>query len=570
MLEQIPLTDIKLTQHWLPLAPILIPLSAALLTLFPLERKYRANIVLFGSMLMLLASGALLLQTANGSVLSSVLGGWAAPFGIVMVGDSFSALLSFLASIAAVWSCWLMCLRPDQVREKYHLFALTSFLFAGVQLSFLTGDLFNLFVAFEVMLVASYGLAVLGSTREQLREGFRYIVMNLMASALLVTACGMMYGLMGTLNFAHLAQRSAELGPQTVVTALGMLLLVVFAAKSALFPLGFWLPGTYPALPTSTGVFFAAVLTKVGIYALIRVFVSIFPQQDLMNNALLILASVTMLYGAFGAVSQRQWRRILSFTVVASVGYLAFGIGIATVEALRATLFYLVVSVIVTVALFLLAFVAEQYSGQKEVRYGGMLEHKPLLATVFLLGALTLAGLPPTGGFVAKFALIRAGIAEGSFLSWIAVASALISSLILLYALTGIWRVFFWGKVHKPLCAVPIRQTLPAYAAALLVGILATHAGPLYQHTWKVADQLTERHRYIVGVLGREPIEIPAAPKAGEKTGKKAHGTNDKTKQKSKQETPENNKAKENAAESTDQHTDQTEQINQTEHTEEY
>ncbi|MPY66265.1 hypothetical protein F8S09_06070 [Deinococcus sp. SDU3-2] len=500
---------------WLPLAPILAPLGLGVLLLYPWRRPVRVGLALAGAFAVLLFAASLVAATSGGAVLVSSLGGWPAPFGIVMTADRLGAWMSLLAAVSGVLAVWQAAADPDPVREKHHLFGLLFFLFAGVQLSFLTGDLFNLFVAFEVMLVASYALAVLGSTREQLREGFRYIVMNLVASALLVVTCGLAYGVLGTLNFAHLAQRSAELGPNTTVTAVGVLLLIVFAAKGALFPLGFWLPGTYPALPPAVGAFFAAVLTKVGIYALIRVFTTVFNQDPTLPNTLLLgLGAVTMLFGAFGAVSQREWRRIFSFTVISSVGYLAFGLGLGTPEALRASVAYLAVSVLVTAALFAIAAVAERAAGSRLVAVRGMLDFMPLLAACFLLCALTVAGLPPSGGFVAKYALVRAGLAQGSPLALAAVFSALLASLILLYAMLGVWRGFFWGKhlVMFPVYRVPFALRAVAYAATALVAGLTLFAGPLLGWADATAAELSEPGQYIRGVLGDEPIVIPPPP----------------------------------------------------------
>lgn len=504
----------------LPLAPIVLPLGVGLLCLIPMRRPLKAGLALLGTLLMLLLSLLLVRATADGSVLVSELGGWKAPFGIVMTADRLSAYMSALASVAGIFAVWFMVASEDRVREKHHAFALTMFLMTGVQLSFLTGDLFNLFVAFEVMLVASYALAVLGSTREQLREGFRYIVMNLAASSLLVVACGLAYGTLGTLNFAHLAQRSAELGPHPTVAAIGVLLMIVFAAKGALFPLGFWLPGTYPALPPASSAFFAAILTKVGVYALIRVFTTVFQADSLLPHTFLLgLGAVTMLFGALGALSQREWRRILSFTVMGSVGYLAFGIGLGTPDALRAALAYVAVSVLVTLALFLIAAVAEKAGGTALVRgRRGFIDRMPLLAGAYLLCALTVSGLPPTAGFVAKYALVRAGIAQGSPLALLAVTCALAASLMTLYALLTVWRDFFWGKADpsQPIHVVAPAQQSPAYLAAGLVALLALFAGPLFSHAEATARELRDQSHYIRSVLGDQPVVIPPEPSGKE------------------------------------------------------
>lgn len=511
----------------LPLAPILVPMGTALLCMLPLGRTFRAGAALVGSLLMLLFSVLLLVHTGNGDVLVSELGGWAAPFGIVMTADRLSALMSTLASVCGVLTVWFMGAAEDKVREKHHAFALTMLLLTGVQQSFLTGDLFNLFVAFEVMLVASYALAVLGSTREQLREGFRYIVMNLAASSLLVMACGLVYGTLGTLNFAHLAQRSLEIGPNSTVAAVSVLLMLVFASKAALFPLGFWLPSTYPALPQASSALFAALLTKVGVYALIRVFTTVFQVDSaLAQNLLLMLATVSMVYGALGALSQKEWRRVLSFAVMSSVGYLVFGLGLGTQEALRAALGYVAVSILTTLALFFIAAVAERAGGTAVIRdRRGYIDRFPLLAAAFLFCALAMAGLPPTIGFVGKYALVRAGMLQGSTLAYVAVAAALLSSLLTLFAMLSIWRDFFWGKRDQsaPVYAVERMQQAPAYAASALVVLLTVLAGPLFQLAGQTARELENQNLYIRGVLGERPVEIPPAPRGKEMLKEKEH-----------------------------------------------
>lgn len=511
------------TESLLPAAPVLLALGTGLLLMLPLPRLYRAGLAIGSTLLMLLISAAMVAQTDSGAVLSHTMGAWAAPFGIVLVADRLSAWMSLLTGASLLLSVLYAAAVPDPVREKYHLFALLHLLAAGVQLSFLTGDLFNLFVAFEIMLVASYALAVLGSTREQLRESFRYIVMNLVASALLVATCGMIYGLLGTLNMAHLAQRSMELGPNNYVTAFTTLLLIVFASKSAQFPVGFWLPGTYPAVPVAVGAFFGAILTKVGIYALMRTFGTMFTEEpELVRSALLILGSATMLFGALGLVSQREWRRILAFAVVTSVGYMAFGLGIGTPAAFSATLFYLTVSVLVTSAMFLLAGVAEKATGTGYITVRGMLERQPLWAAAFMFGALTIAGLPPTAGFIAKFALVQAAVVAPSPLVWVGVVSALLSSLVILYAMLNIWRGFFWGKAARD--STPQRVPLHQQGAMLLgmlgVVALALGAGPLNAFTGRAAAQMADPQQYIRGVLGDQPVRIPPLPTPG----KPVHG----------------------------------------------
>ncbi|HWG83865.1 MAG TPA: proton-conducting transporter membrane subunit, partial [Deinococcales bacterium] len=254
--------------------PVLVPLVSGLLLLAVPTRTARHVLSMLAGAATLAASVGILSQAAAGNTLVSSLGGWPAPFGIVLVADGFSGVMVVLSAITGLATVSYAGGAADSRREGYGQPALLQFLFTGVNMSFLTGDLFNLFVAFEVMLIASYALLVLGGTRRQLREGFRYVVVNLLASAVFVTAAGLTYGILGTLNMAHLAERAAALGPDRTVTALALLLASVFATKTALFPLAFWLPASYPAPPPLISAYFGGMLTKVGVYALVRLLVT--------------------------------------------------------------------------------------------------------------------------------------------------------------------------------------------------------------------------------------------------------------------------------------------------------
>ncbi|PYE56540.1 proton-conducting transporter membrane subunit [Deinococcus yavapaiensis] len=483
------------------LLPILIPLTSAVLLLVLRGRDARFAVSLLSAALTVAASAALLSATLNGEAPSSNLGGWAAPFGIAVVADGLSAISVTAASLVALLTVLLSRGTTDERRERFGHHALLHLLFAGVNQSFLTGDLFNLFVAFEVMLVASYALMVLGNDVGQLREGFRYVVFNLLVSAVFVVAAGFAYGLLGTLNFADLALRSAPLGPNASVTALTLLLMFVFASKTALFPLSFWLPGAYPEPPPAVSAYFAAVLTKVGAYALIRLLTTVFPTEPHVTHTIvLVLGSATVLVGALGALSQRTWRSILSFTVVSSVGYLGVGLGLNSPDALTATVFYLAQSMLVTFGLFAVAALAERFTGTESVVTGGLLSRSPLLAAAYFVGLLALVGLPPTSGFVAKLGLVRAAAEVGTSLAFLGIGAILLGSFLTLVTLASVWRSAFWGESRR---AAPAGRFLTAttLVAGAVTASLIVVSGPLYASADRIAAELANPGEYAREVL---------------------------------------------------------------------
>ena len=279
---------------------------------------------------------------------------------------------------------------------------------AGIVQAFLAGDLFNLFVAFEILLMASYVLLTLEGTREQIRSGTTYVVLNVIESLVLVVAVGLIFGATGTVNFAELPARLAEL-PDGVRNGLQLLLLVAFGIKAAVFPLFFWLPDSYPTAPSSASAVFAGLLTKVGVYCLIRVQTLLFPGG--LNDLVLVVGALTMLVGVIGAISQQDMKRILSFHIISQIGYMVFGLGIGGTAAIAATIFYLIHHIPVKTSLFLVEGIIERDSGSSSLAsVSGLARRSPMLAALFLVPALSLAGLPPLSGFLAKFAIVRAGV----------------------------------------------------------------------------------------------------------------------------------------------------------------
>lgn len=496
--------------------PVLIPLFAAILLLIEQHPQRRRLLAILASTLTLLVNTLVATRTISGEVLSVQMGGWSAPFGITLVADGLTGLMLLLAGLTGLltvlYATTSLQHPPGRgassalnlARERFGALGLLQFLFMGVNMSFVTGDLFNLFVSFEVMLIASYGLLLLGAEAPQLREGFKYVVINLAASAIFVVAAGFAYGLFGTLNMADIALRLRAAESNPGVTLIALLLALVFATKAAVLPFGFWLPTAYPAPPAAISAFFAALLTKVGIYALVRSFTLMFPAETGVQLMLLALAGVSLLLGALGAISRQRWRHLLAFVNIASIGYLALGMFGGSVASLGAGLYYLLHSVLVIFAMFLIAGLAEHIAGPR-FRDEGHLAHYPYLGLGFFIGALALTGLPPTSGFIAKFGLLRSLLETGGALRAGLVVTALVTSFLLIYALVTIWRSFFWGEsdaVHEvPLPSGMVRVT--ALAVAIVV-MLIPLSGPLYRLSENVAQQLSSNEHYIAQVLSTE------------------------------------------------------------------
>ncbi|WP_088102558.1 Na+/H+ antiporter subunit D [Halalkalibacter urbisdiaboli] len=432
------------------IAPLLIPLIVGIVLLFLRHNvKTQKVISVLSLTAMLVATVLLLFSVLEHGVQTYQLGGWQPPFGIVLVADSLAVLLVLFTAIVAL-ACLLFSIRGlDQERKAYFFYPLLQFLITGVVGAFLTGDIFNLFVFFEVLLMSSYALIVLGGEKGQLRESLKYVLVNVISSALFVTGVAYLYSVTGTLNMADLSNRIAEIGQPGLVTVIALLFLVVFGMKAAIFPLYFWLPGSYSAPPPVISALFAGLLTKVGIYAIIRIFTIIFYHHpDITHQILGGLAAITMIVGVIGAVAYQNLQKILVYNVVAGVGYIIFGLSSFNEPGLFGGIFYLVHDMLIKAALFLLVgaiIVITRTPKMNEA--SGLIKHYPLLGWAFLAAALSLAGVPPFSGFFGKLMLIQGGFYAEQY--W-TVGILLLSSLLVLYSVMKIFFSVILGEEKLP------------------------------------------------------------------------------------------------------------------------
>ena len=499
--------------------PVVLPLLAAGLSVLFASRQVLQRALSLGAVAAVLVCAVLLLRVADADGPQVVqLGGWAAPYGISLVADRLSALLLVVSS-AVLLAVLVFAVGQGVADGRRSTLAVFHpcylVLAAGIGMAFLTGDLFNLFVAFEVMLVASYVLLTLDGGGAQVRAGMTYVVVSLLASVLLVTAVGLVYAATGTVNMADAAERMADL-PQGVRLTLGLTLLVVFGIKAAVFPLFSWLPDSYPTAPSPVTAVFAGLLTKVFVYAILRTQTLLFPGERAIAAVLLVLAVLTMLVGILGALVQDDVDRLLSFTIISHIGYMLFGLGIYSVAGLAGAILYTVHHIVVQTTLFLVAGLMERREGTSSIARGGGLQHvAPVLAVLYLVPALSLAGIPPLSGFVAKLGLLQAGLADGSRLVLVATGAAVLTSLLTLIAMGRVWSGVFWGPVAEVVAdadpedridvgtARTPRLMTTAAALAVAGGLaISLVAGPLYALTERAATDLVDRTPYVTAVLG--------------------------------------------------------------------
>ncbi len=529
-----------------PLA-VIIPFLGAALSLVLLRRNALQRAVAIGSLVLtLVVEVAVLVNTWDLGPQAVHLGGWAAPWGIVMVVDQLSSLMLVVSTVVSLAVLVYASGQgvADGDREGPISIFHPSFLIlvAGVSNAFLAGDLFNLYVGFEILLTASYVLMTMGGTVQRIRTGVTYVVVSVISSVLFLITIAMIYAATGTINMADLSVKLADL-PVGTQLQLHVMLLIAFGIKAAVFPLSFWLPDSYPTASAPVTAVFAGLLTKVGVYSIIRTETVLFP-GDRLDALLMWVALLTMVVGILGALAQIDIKRMLSFTLISHIGYMIFGVAVGSQEALSATVYYVAHHIVIQTSLFLVAGLIERRGGSTNVdRLAGMAKISPLLALLYLVPALNLGGIPPFSGFLGKTGLLQAGVNQGDPLAYVLVAGSVAVSLLTLLALIRVWnRVFLRSpedaEYPDPILLAPVPagsrflltsgsvddqegrfagkgdvrlmspSMLGGASALVAVGVaLTVFAGPLFQLADNAAENLVRPERYVTAVL--DPASVP-------------------------------------------------------------
>lgn len=446
-------------------------------------------------------------------------GGWQAPFGITFVADVFSAVMVLLTAICgiAVSQYATGSIRNKLVR--FGFFPMLHFLLMGLNGAFLTGDIFNLYVWFEVVIISSFVLITLGGEKIQIEGAVKYVTMNLLASIIFLTAIALLYGLTGSLNMADLSSKVNEVQNQTLVNVTAALFFIGFGIKSAIFPLYFWLPASYHAPPPAVSAIFAGLLTKVGIYAILRVFTLIFVPDDFMRELIGWVAVFTIVTGALGAITQNNLREIFSYLIICHIGFMIAGLGFYTEVALVGVVFYLIHDIIVKTNLYLMAGLVYKIKGTYNIkRLGGFYKSFPKLSLLMAIPLFSLVGVPPLSGFWAKIFLIEGGFAEQEYIGVLAI---ILGSLITLVIIAKIWTEVFWKEsielpqrdyikyFHQLRPRKQYAVVMPIILLAIVslsIGFGAEYVIRVSQH---IAGNLVDTSYYIEAVLGPQNPSTP-------------------------------------------------------------
>ncbi len=493
--------------------PVIFQLGIAVLLLISWNKVNVQRIIsLGGGIGAVVISAALFSQVWESGILTMQAGNWKAPFGITFVADTLGATMVMLTAIAGFAVSVFSQASISFQRMRFGFFPIYHLLLMGLNGAFLTGDIFNLYVWFEIVIISSFVLMTIGGEKQQIEGGIKYLTMNMLASIIFLTAIGILYGLVGTLNMADLSLKVPNVENKVLVQLVALLFFTGFGIKSALFPLYFWLPSSYHTPPSAIVGIFAGLLTKVGVYALFRIFSLIFVSDPFLYDMMSIIAALTLIAGAIGALIQRNIRRMFSYLIVCHIGYMIAALGMNTEMAFKGGVFYLIQDIILKTNLFLIIGLIVKMAGSARISdLGGLYKTHPLLSIVMAIVLFSLAGTPPLSGFWPKIFLFESAFDTGSYFL---LGAMLVASFLTLYLVAKIWIEVFWKPpANVPVPAgsttfdvLPLRKKVVLIAPVLLLTGVTVYIGfgadNILMTAERIAANMTSRAAYIQAVLG--------------------------------------------------------------------
>ena len=496
-----------MTTNILPMLPIILPFLAGVIMLFLGKRPMPHRMISAVTSLIMVGVAAFNVYYVyvNGTMVTFI-GNWSAPFGISVVYDMVAALLVLTTSIVTFFVVVYSFQSIGYERERYYYYPMVLFMITGIIGAFTTGDIFNMFVFFEVFLLASYVLITLCSRKIQLQEGFKYLVVNIVSSNFFLVGLAYLYSVTGSLNMADIHIKLSNYdGNLAIMTIVAVVFLFVFATKAGLFPLYFWMPGSYNAPPMPVIALFGALLTKVGVYAIARIF-SLFFTNDVGNTdqVLLLLSLLTIIVGSIGALAYTNMKQIIIYNIMIAVGVIMVGFSMMDYAGTVGSMYYLIHDMIIKAALFLLiGFIIYRTGKNDAADLGGLIRQHPVVGWTFFIATLSLAGVPPFPGFFGKLYIVESAFDNGHAIAAILV---LLSSLVVLYSVIRIFIKVFWGEPAQPIELKNIKSDKLLFSAVGLViisavfGLSADFLFPIFEMAAESFFDPSSYSNYLMGV----------------------------------------------------------------------
>ncbi len=496
--------------------PVIVHLLAAVLQLFLWRRTIAHRFVSITACVIAMSMAIrLFIKVYNGNILVMEAANWKAPFGIVFVADLFSSTLVLVTSFAALAVSVFSSAGISRSRILYGYFPIFHFLVMGLNGAFLTGDIFNLYVWFEVIIISSFVLMTLGGRKAQVEGAVKYMAMNILASTFFLTGIAILYGITGTLNMADLSLKIAAIENRNLVNITALFFIIGFGIKAAVFPLYFWLPSSYHTPPSAVVATFGGLLTKVGIYAMFRITTLIFIPDEFTKNLLMLMAIFTIITGSFGALIKRNIRRMFSYLIVCHIGFMIGGLAMFTQVALTGALFYLFHDIMVKTNMFLIAGLIRQLRGTMNMdKLGGLYAEYPKISLVIAIVLFSLAGVPPLSGFWPKLYLFEAGFDTQDYAL---IGAIILGSFITLYVIAKMWAEVFWKNALEndgtgdDLKDSFVSQSLPKkimlVAPVIFLAAISVYIGLGAENialvAKRIAAEMMDTTPYIEAVLGK-------------------------------------------------------------------